>query len=119
MDASAGLKEHKKTPDVMSRDRPSNHLPEVDLHRLRADEAVRRLQRELHACRVRGVEKLLAITGRGFGNRRQEPVLRGKVEEWLRTPEARRLGVRGVQRVHRGGALEIAIALPGDGAPPA
>jgi len=87
--------------------------PEVDLHRLRADEALRRLQRELHACRVRGAGHLLVITGLGYGNRRQEPVLRTAVEAWLRGEEARRLGVRSFDRVHRGGALDVRVAAPG------
>jgi DNA-nicking Smr family endonuclease len=91
-------------------DAPRSDLPEVDLHRLRAEEAVRRLQRELHTCRVRGAERLVVITGLGFGNRRQEPVLRTKVEAWLRSDEARRLGVRSFERVHRGGALAVRLA---------
>jgi DNA-nicking Smr family endonuclease len=93
----------------MPRHQPPDDAPELDLHRLRADEAVRRLQRELHACRVRGAERLLVITGRGFGNRRQEPVLRTKIEAWLRSPEARERGVRSITRVHRGGALEVRL----------
>jgi hypothetical protein len=52
---------------------------------------------------------LVAVTGRGFGNRRQEPLLRTAVEAWLRGPEAKRLAVSGFQRVHRDGALEIRI----------
>lgn len=95
------------------REHPSEGTPEVDLHRLRVEEALRRLGRELHACRVRGARRLLVVTGRGYGNRRQEPVLRGAVEAWLRGPEARRLGVRGHRRARRGGALEVDLDPPG------
>jgi DNA-nicking Smr family endonuclease len=50
---------------------------------------------------------LLVITGAGWGNADGKPVLRPKVEAWLRGPEGRALGVKDVQRVSRGGALEV------------
>jgi DNA-nicking Smr family endonuclease len=84
-----------------------NSLPSIDLHRMTAERAQRALARELHAARVRGIARVVVITGRGFGNLRQEPILRTKVEAWLRSDEARRLGVRGFRRVHRDGALEV------------
>jgi DNA-nicking Smr family endonuclease len=94
---------------------PHDRPPEVDLHGLRPEEALRRLERELHAARVRGEPALLVITGAGHGNRQGLPVLRTRIEGWLRTPEARRRGVRSFQRVSRGGALEVALARPGEG----
>jgi DNA-nicking Smr family endonuclease len=90
-----------------------NPLPTIDLHRMPAVEATRALARELHAARVRGAVKVVAITGRGFGNRLQEPILRTKVEAWLASDAAKLLGVRGFRRVHRDGALEIALAPRG------
>ena len=90
-----------------------NPLPSIDLHRMPGDQATRALARELHAARVRGEVKVLAITGRGFGNRLQEPILRGKVEAWLASEEGKRLGVLGFRRVHRDGALEIDLASRG------
>ena len=93
---------------------PNDRPPEVDLHGLRPEEALRRLERELHAARVRGEPTLLVITGAGHGNRQGLPVLRTRVEAWLRTPEARRRGVRGFQRVSRGGALEVELARTGE-----
>ena len=90
-----------------------NSLPSIDLHRMNVADATRALSRELHSARVRGASRIVAITGRGFGNRLQEPILRTKVEAWLGTEEARRLGVRGFKRVHRDGALEIELISRG------
>ncbi|MEO6709172.1 MAG: Smr/MutS family protein [Planctomycetota bacterium] len=86
----------------------------MDLHRLSGSDAARVLRRELHAARVRGEAGLVAITGLGFGNALQEPVLRSHVERWLASQEARQLGVLGFERVHRGGALEIRLVAPKD-----
>ena len=85
-------------------------MAELDLHGNAPDAALRRLQQELHACRVRGLKELRVITGRGWGNQRQEPILRGKVETWLRGPEARALGVQSFRRVAKGGALDVDLA---------
>jgi DNA-nicking Smr family endonuclease len=101
-----------KRPLLRHPEHPPDGPPQVDLHRLKVQEALRRLQRELHACRVRGAPRLLVITGSGHGNRRQEPVLRSAVEAWLAGPEARGLGVRSHRRAHRGGALEVSLARP-------
>ena len=84
----------------------------VDLHGLRPEEALRRLSQALHAARVRGVETLTVVTGRGWGNREQKPVLRAKVEAWLSGPEGRRAGVQSHRRTHSGGALEVRLRNP-------
>lgn len=84
-------------------------MDELDLHGHAPDAALRRLRQELHAARVRGLGTLRVITGRGWGNRRQEPVLRGRVESWLATDEARALGVRTFVRVAKGGALDVSL----------
>jgi DNA-nicking Smr family endonuclease len=84
-------------------------LPEVDLHGLRPEAALRRLEQELHAARVRGAPGLVVITGRGLGNLAQEPVLRPRVEAWLRGPDGARFGVRDFRQIHRGGALEVRL----------
>ena len=83
--------------------------PEVDLHGLRPEQALRRLAQALHAARVAGAPELLVITGRGWGNREQRPVLRGRVEAWLRGEEGQRLGVRGCRVVAKGGALVVSL----------
>ena len=85
-------------------------MSEIDLHGNSPEAALRRLQQELHACRVRGLTEIRVITGRGWGNQRQEPILRGKVEAWLRGPEARALGVRSFRRVSKGGALDVELS---------
>jgi DNA-nicking Smr family endonuclease len=85
---------------------------EVDLHGLRPEVALRRLAQELHAARIRGVTRVLVITGRGAGNPGQQPVLRRKVEAWLTGPEGRRAGARGFRVTSRGGALEIEVRNP-------
>lgn len=89
--------------------------PSVDLHGLPPEAAIRRLAQAIHAARVRGARRLLVITGRGLGNAAQKPVLRGKVETWLRGPEGRALGVRGLDRTSSGGALDVHISVPGSG----
>ena len=81
----------------------------VDLHGLRPEQALRRLSQELHAARVRGETLLEVVTGRGWGNAEQKPVLRGKVEAWLRGPDGRQFGVVDVRVTSRGGALEVRL----------
>jgi len=79
----------------------------IDLHGLSPDEALRRLEQELHAARIRGERELLVITGRGWGNREQKPVLRGRVEAWLGGPGGRRFGFQRLERASKGGALRV------------
>jgi len=88
-------------------ERPHDESEVVDLHGLRPQQALRRVAQALHAARVKGRTRLLVITGAGWGNAEQKPILRTHVETWLRGPEGRSLGVKDVQRVHRGGALDL------------
>jgi DNA-nicking Smr family endonuclease len=92
--------------------RPEPSFPSVDLHGLPPHQALHRLAQALHAARVRGAAGVLVITGRGWGNREQQPILRGKVEDWLRGPDGRRLGVQGFEVAHKGGALEVRLGGP-------
>ena len=97
---------------MTNRPERSKRRREIDLHRLTGEQARRLAARELHTARVRGEEGLILITGRGFGNAAQEPILRGHMESWLASAEARRLGVLSWQRVSRGGALEVLLGAP-------
>jgi DNA-nicking Smr family endonuclease len=82
---------------------------EIDLHGRPPKEALRHLGRELHACRLRRCTEVLVITGRGWGNLQQKPVLRPMVEEWLRGPEGQRLGVLDFEEHSQGGALLVRL----------
>ena len=82
---------------------------EVDLHGLRPEQALRRLEQALHAARVRGSTSLLVITGRGWGNDRNEPVLRERMAAWLRSALGRSYGVRDVTVAAKGGALLVRL----------
>lgn len=84
-------------------------LPEIDLHGMRPEEALRHLGRELHACRMRHEARVVVITGRGWGNPLQQPVLRPRVEEWLAGPEGRKFGVLGFEVTSLGGALLVRL----------
>jgi len=89
---------------------PLAKLPSVDLHGLKPVAALRRLTQAVHTVRVRGEARLLVITGRGWGNLAQKPLLRRKVEDWLLSPEGRALGVEDYQVVRRGGALDVRLS---------
>jgi len=82
---------------------------EIDLHGLTVAQALRRVAQELHAARVRGLARVIVITGAGWGNRDQKPVLRPELEAWLRGPAGRAAGVKDVQRTRGDGALELTL----------
>lgn len=99
---------------------PEEDLEEINLHGLRPEDALRRVAQGLHACRVRRMDRLKIITGRGWGNLRQRPVLRPKVEQWLAGPEGQRLGVLRFEVADEGGSLIVEIQSDGrrrDGEP--
>ncbi|HJP02403.1 MAG TPA: Smr/MutS family protein [Planctomycetota bacterium] len=93
---------------------PSQAGREIDLHGLRPEQALRSLFSGLQTARVRGWTKVVVITGRGWGNARQEPILRGKVETWLQGQQARRVGVKSFSRQSHGGALDVNLRAPGE-----
>lgn len=81
----------------------------VDLHGLRPEQALRRLAQTVHAVRVQGGRELLVVTGRGWGNPLQQPILRTRVETWVASPEGQRLRLRVLRTVHQGGALVLGL----------
>ncbi|QDU69388.1 Smr/MutS family protein [Engelhardtia mirabilis] len=91
--------------------RPSPRPPSVDLHGCRPDEALARLSRALHRARLQGSASIEVITGRGLGNARGAPVLRGQVEAWLSGVEGGLHGVRSHARQPHGGSLLVRLGL--------
>jgi DNA-nicking Smr family endonuclease len=91
------------------RDDLPDHVETVDLHGLTVEQGLRRVAQTLHAARVRGWTRLLVVTGAGWGNPDGKPVLRPRIEAWLRGPEGRALGVKDVRRVHNAGALDVLL----------
>ena len=94
-------------------DRSEEPPAEVDLHGLRPEEALRRVRNELHACRVRRMDRLKIITGKGWGNLKQQPILRPKVERWLAGPDGRSLGVLRFEVADEGGSLLVHLRSSG------
>jgi len=86
---------------------PSDPEQSVDLHGLRPEQALRRLAQAVHAARVQGARELLVVTGRGWGNALQQPILRTRVETWVASAEGQRLRLRVLRTVHQGGALVL------------
>ena len=99
--------------DEPPEDPPEEDLEEINLHGLRPDDALRRVAQGIHGCRVRRMDRLKIITGRGWGNRLQQPVLRPKVEQWLAGPEGQRLGVLRFEVADEGGSLVVELRNDG------
>ncbi len=73
---------------------------ELDLHGLRAEEARQELSLFLHHCRARRLQCVRIIHGKGYRSEQNQPVLKGKVNHWLR---------------QRPEVLAFCSALPSDG----
>ena len=86
-----------------------NSMQTIDLHGLTVEAARRRLEQELHACRLRGTTRLRVVVGRGWGSPGQRSVLGPALETWLGGPEARSRGVQRVSRAAKGGAFELEL----------
>lgn len=84
----------------------------LDLHGFTVPRALARLAQELHACRFRGIERLLVITGRGWGTREGSSTLTPAVRTWLEGADAERQGVRHVRATAKGGALLVDLEPP-------
>jgi len=108
-DCTRTQSEGQKKSSLARREDPFEDTETVDLHGLTVEQALRRVAQALHTARVRGWTRLLVVTGAGWSNPDLKPVLRPRVEAWLRGPEGRALGVKDVQRVHRDGALDVLL----------
>ena len=82
---------------------------QIDLHGMRVESALRRLEQELTYCRARKVSPLLVVVGRGWHSPGQKPVLGPAVRKWLDGPGGKALGVADCQPVHQGGALLVRL----------
>ena len=105
------------SPHEDSDDDEQDPPPELDLHGLKPEQALRRLANEIHACRVRRAPELVVITGRGLHNPQGQPVLRERVAAWLASPEARQRGVVGHALLRSGGALLVRLRSGPPGGP--
>lgn len=106
------MRRRNSTRDAWDDDGELDETLSVDLHGLAPERALRHLSQGLHGARLRGAREVLVITGRGWGNREQKPVLRLKVEEWLRGPDGARFGVESFETRSRGGALLVRLRVP-------
>jgi DNA-nicking Smr family endonuclease len=57
---------------------------ELDLHGLRVEEARQALSHFLHHCRLAKAQCVRIIHGKGYRSQQQQPVLKAKVNHWLR-----------------------------------
>jgi DNA-nicking Smr family endonuclease len=57
---------------------------ELDLHGLTSSEAQNELARFLSHCVERGIRTVRIIHGKGYGSREQSPVLKSRLNHWLR-----------------------------------
>lgn len=57
---------------------------ELDLHGMTTDEARQHLALFLQECRLRGERCVRIIHGKGYHSRNQQPILKSKLNLWLR-----------------------------------
>jgi DNA-nicking Smr family endonuclease len=88
-------------------------VPEIDLHGLTVQKAIKRLHQELYMVRARGARAAVVITGRGFGSHGGNAVLRPAIEAWLRGQDGQNLGVHSLQSVSKGGAVRFHLRAVG------
>lgn len=69
-----------------TRNRDVWYEDQVDLHRLRSVEALRRLESFIQRSAALGYRRVLVITGKGHHSPGGRGVLRERVEEWIRGP---------------------------------
>ena len=85
--------------------------PSLDLHGVAIDRVEAHLEQFLHRARVSRQLQVEVITGRGASNKTGQPVLRTKIESWLKKNKVR-IGFVQKEVTNRGGALLINLAPP-------
>ena len=84
-------------------------IHEVDLHGCTIEQDERRLLAELTRCRAVRQSPVRVITGKGFGSKGGNGVLKPAMTRWLHGPKGKELGVTLIREVNGGGALEVRI----------
>ena len=56
----------------------------LDLHGMRVDEAKKELVMFLEECKVQAVSCVLIIHGKGYGSKNKSPIIKNKLNQWLR-----------------------------------
>jgi DNA-nicking Smr family endonuclease len=56
----------------------------LDLHGMQAKEAKKELAMFLEECKLRSVSCVLIIHGKGYGSKNNSPVIKNKLNQWLR-----------------------------------
>jgi DNA-nicking Smr family endonuclease len=82
---------------------------QIDLHGCSVEQGLRKLRMAVQSCRYQRYEHLLVVTGRGLRSPGHEGVLAPAVLEWLKSEEARVLGVLAARLASKGGAVEVDI----------
>jgi DNA-nicking Smr family endonuclease len=74
------------SPDVLRKLRRGHWVVEdqLDLHGLNRAEAAAAVREFLAGCRARRLGCVRIVHGKGLGSRSREPVLKGKVYQWLK-----------------------------------
>jgi DNA-nicking Smr family endonuclease len=80
---------------------------QIDLHGCSVEQGLRKLRMAVQSCRYQRYESLRVVTGRGLGSPGRAGVLAPAVLEWLKSEEARALGVVGARLGSKGGAVEV------------
>jgi len=56
----------------------------LDLHGMQVDEAKKELVMFLEECKIRTVSCVLIIHGKGYGSKNKSPIIKNKLNQWLR-----------------------------------
>ena len=57
---------------------------ELDLHGMKVEEAKKKLAMFLEECKLRSLFCVLIIHGKGYGSKNKSPIIKNKLNQWLR-----------------------------------